>query len=334
MSGGANDLNAAFAQCEAIVRERARNFWYGLRLTPEPKRSAMYAIYAWMREADDIADELAPSDARAIDPASAVGIELRRARLQQFRADTDRALRGEVPEGGTPVPHVTTDGQRAMWRALAAVAPRYSLVPQDFHDMIEGQLADLEPVRLPSWEALRTQCYRVASTVGLVCVRVWGYASPSVVEEANRLAIDRGIAFQLTNILRDVREDLANGRVYLPADELARHGLRIDDVVAWRGAEACDRFLREQIERAEAHYRASARLESLISADCVPTLWALTRIYRRLLERIADDPQAIVGPGRVRVATWEKLWIGFRAKRMAKAAQRGSPTLAAGVAAP
>ncbi|MDZ4831858.1 MAG: phytoene/squalene synthase family protein [Phycisphaerae bacterium] len=312
-------LVEAFATCESIVRERARNFWYGLRLTPEPKRSAMYAIYAWMREADDIAD------------AGNQSATKRRANLDRFREDTDRALLGAA--------NASDSTQNApMWRALAAIAPEYDLDAKDFHDMLAGQLADLDAVRLKSWDELRTQCYRVASTVGLVCVRVWGYSDPSVTERAHQLAIDRGIAFQLTNILRDVREDRANGRVYLPEDELRAAGLDIDSLVAWRDDRRCDEFLRKQIARAQEHYRRSADLESLINAECVPTLWALTRIYRRLLDRIAEDPQAVVGAGRVRVATWEKLWIGFRAKRMAKAAQRGGlrmhGDLAAEIAAP
>lgn len=295
MSGDARHsdvrLREAYAACERVVREQAKNFYYGLRLTPEPKRSAMYAIYAWMREADDIADAEGPSTAE------------RKAQLDRFRAETDAALEGRAAS------------DRPVWIALADVAPRYRLVAKDFHDMLEGQLADLGDahgaVRCATWEDLRLVCYRVASTVGLVCIRVWGYSDARAID----LAIDRGIAFQLTNILRDIREDHEHRRVYLPAEELERAGLPIEALLAWRDPARCDAFLRQQIDRAAALYASSEPLESLISPDCEATLWALTAIYRRLLERISADPRRAIVGGRVRVPTWEKLWIGFRAKR-------------------
>ncbi len=298
-------LDAAFDACERIVRERAKNFWYGLRLTPEPKRSAMYAIYAWMREADDIADE----------PGHSVAD--RRARLERFRGDTDAALEGRVPS------------DRAVWVALAEVAPRYRLVAKDFHDMLDGQLADLGDgpnpevcpeecqVRCATWDDLRLVCYRVASTVGLVCIRVWGYRDEALAESAIRCAIDRGIAFQLTNILRDVREDHANGRTYLPAEEFARFGISPEALLSWRDEDRCLAFMEFQIRRARALYDGSESLESMISPDCVPTLWALTQIYQRLLQRIERNPRRVTGDDRVRLPTWEKLWVGFKAKRMA-----------------
>jgi 15-cis-phytoene synthase len=289
-------LNAAFAACERVVREQARNFYYGLRLTPEPKRSAMYAIYAWMRAADDLAD--GEEGVAVPDPAE------RRRRLERFREETDLALAGRAVD------------DRPIWLTLAAIAPRYRLVAKDFHDMLDGQLADIpdgEGTRLECarWEDLRLTCYRVASTVGLVCIRIWGYSDERAVDHA----VDRGIAFQLTNILRDIREDAGRGRVYLPRTELERAGLTIESLLAWRDDARCRSFLDAQIERAFHLYRVSEPLESMVSPECEPTLWALTRIYHRLLERIASDPRAaLLGP-RVRLPTWEKLWIAFRARR-------------------
>jgi phytoene synthase len=323
---GRADLAAAFASCEAIVREKAKNFYYGLRLTPEPKRSAMYAIYAWMREADDIADEEGHTR------------EDRILALDRFRVATDAALAGAAIE---PKP---------LWIALADVARRYRLEAHEFHDMIEGQLADLgsectasgatPQVSCATWEDLRLTCYRVASTVGLVCIRIWGYSD----ERAIDCAVDRGLAFQLTNILRDVREDHANGRVYLPSDEFRRFDLTPESLLAWPEsglsagpiARRCREFMEFQVRRAEELYRASEPLDALVSPDCRPTLWALTEIYRRLLRRIARDPRRAIVGERVRVPTWEKLWIGFRAKRRsgafgASAARRTSP---AGAVAP
>lgn len=291
VAGGDRRLAEAYAACELVVREQAKNFYYGLRLTPEPKRSAMYAIYAWMREADDIADEDGPS------------LEERRSRLERFREETDAALDGRVAS------------DRPVWIALADVAPRYRLVAKDFHDMLEGQLADLGDrdgsVRCATWDELRTVCYRVASTVGLVCIRVWGYSDPRAID----FAIDRGIAFQLTNILRDIREDFGHRRTYLPQEELERFGVTVESLLAWRDDQRCRAFMDHQIRRASELYRSSESLEQLISPECEPTLWALTQIYHRLLDRIARDPQRAIVGERVRVPTWEKLWIGFRAKR-------------------
>jgi phytoene synthase len=269
----------------------------------------MYAIYAWMREADDLADDLAGASEEA---------RLRgRERVATFRAWTDRALAGELVD------------QAPTWRALAHVAPRYRLVAKEFHDMLDGQLADLDgAVRCERWEDLRLVCYRVASTVGLVCIRIWGFHDPRAIE----CAIDRGIAFQLTNILRDVREDLAVGRSYLPMSEYAAHGLSPEELLCWSKPESCERFLRFQMERAEEHYRRSAPLDAMISPECVPTLWAMTEIYHRLLRKIARRPRAVVGGGRVRLSALEKFWIAFQARRLPKAQK--SVVAPAGAAAP
>ena len=141
------------------------------------------------------------------------------------------AVVGVVADGGAQSTQAPPSPSRALF---ADVAPRYRLVAKDFHDMLEGQLADLGDrdgsVRCATWDELRTVCYRVASTVGLVCIRVWGYSDPRAID----FAIDRGIAFQLTNILRDVREDFGHRRTYLPQDELERFGVSVESLLAWR----------------------------------------------------------------------------------------------------
>jgi len=286
----------AFAACAAIVRERARNFWWGLRLLPEPKRSYLFAIYAWMREADDLVDDDAGTD-----PARLA------ARIAAFRAATDAALGGRAA------------APRPLWVALAEVARRVRLDPREFHDMLAGQLADTGPVRCRDWDDLRTVCYRVAGTVGVVCVRVWGgvaAASPAP-DEAIPLAIERGIAFQLTNILRDFREDAERGRLYLPDREFHAYGITPGDLLAWRDPPACRAFLAFQCERARSRYEASAALDALVAPDCRPTLAAMTGIYRGLLERIAADPRGIVREGRISLSPFRKALIAFRARRAA-----------------
>ena len=179
------EIRAAVAVCREITRVRAGNFYWGLRLTPEPRRSAMYTIYAWMRQADDIVDgQTAGSVAGASD-------------ILAFRNATVEALASR------------SRSIEPVWRALSEVAREYEFDVSDFHSMIDGQVADLQPRRIENWEELRNYCCQVAGTVGTVCVRVWGYEDP----RALVLAVDRGIAFQLTNILRDVVEDVGLGRI-------------------------------------------------------------------------------------------------------------------------
>lgn len=284
-------MNAALAEavrtCEEVTRRRARNFHYGLRLTPEDRRWAMYAVYAWMREADDLADGAGPDRAE------------RERRIARFRADTDAAFAGR--------PDVT----QPCMIALAEAVRRFRLEPQEFHDMLEGQMRDLDAARFEHWDELRTFCYRVAGTVGLVCIRVWGFADP----EAPRLAVDRGIAFQLTNVLRDLREDLDAGRCYLPLREYAAMDLAPEDLRAWRHPDRCREFIRAQVERARQHYERSAPLDRMIDPACLPTLWAMTEIYRGILGRIESDPRITVA-GRARLPALRKAWIAWRASRL------------------
>ena len=284
-------FDQAVAACETITRERAKNFHYGLRLTPPGKRWAMYAVYAWMREADDLVDD------PARDPQD------RNQRLQAYRDATDAALDGQVQ---TQTPALI---------ALTQAAKQFHLEKKDFHDMLDGQVGDLKPAKFESWPELRTFCYQVAGTVGLVCIRIWGFRG----QEAIKLAVERGIAFQLTNILRDLREDLDSDRCYLPLAEFRAMELTPEMVRAWREPDRCAEFIRAQCERARAHYDRSAPLDAMIDAACLPTLWAMTEIYKGVLAKIEADPQLAVR-GRARLSTLRKVWIALRAKHaLAKA---------------
>lgn len=286
-------FDAAVAACEEVTRRRARNFHYGLRLTPADRRWAMYAVYAWMRQADDLADEAGPDRAE------------RERRLAAFRADTDRAFAGD-PDPAQPC-----------MVALAEAVRRFDLKPGEFDDMLAGQTGDLDQARFETWEELREFCYRVAGTVGLVCIRVWGFRDP----EATRLAVDRGIAFQLTNVLRDLREDLDAGRCYLPLREYAAIELSPEALRAWEPADRCAEFLHAQCERARAHYRRSEPLDRMIDPACLPTLWAMTEIYRGILDRIEANPRIVVA-GRARLSSLRKAWIAWRATRLRPEAAR------------
>ncbi|MCI0366568.1 MAG: phytoene/squalene synthase family protein [Phycisphaerales bacterium] len=282
--------------CRDVTRTRARNFYYGLKLSPEPQRSALYAVYAWMRAADDLVDGVANA-----------GAEQLQARVQGFRAATDAALTGH-PEANP------------LWVGLAHIAERFRIPAEHFHSMLDGQLEDLARTAHQSFDQLRGYCYRVASTVGLVCIEIWGYTD----DKARDLAIDRGIAFQLTNILRDYKQDFDAGRLYLPLEDFQRHQLDPAELRTWSKPTACQAMLREQIERAQSYYERSAGLEELISARCRPTLWAMTRIYRGLLDKIGRNPSRLVLSHRLRLSAARKGAIALRAKWRARAARHSS----------
>ncbi len=278
-------LQEAVDACEAITRERAKNFHYGLRLTPPDKRWAMYAVYAWMREADDLVDD------PARDPNE------RSRRLQAYRDATNAALEG----------HTQTHTPALI--ALTEASKRFRLEKQDFHDMLDGQVGDLLPAQFQTWPELRKFCYQVAGTVGLVCIRIWGYSG----QDAIKLAVERGIAFQLTNILRDLREDLDSGRCYLPLAEFQAMELTPEMVRAWSAPDRCVEFIRAQCERARAHYDRSAPLDAMVDTSCLSTLWAMTEIYKGVLSKIEAEPMLAVR-GRARLSTLRKVWIALRAK--------------------
>jgi phytoene synthase len=294
-------LQKSHDYCRELTRKQAGNFYYGLKLLPEPKRSAMYALYAYMRLVDDIAD--AP-DGRAANQ--------RIADLDAWRAQTHAVVEGD-PDALR---------RHILWPGFADLVRRYRIPNAVIDDMIAGQRQDLEPVEFATFADLYQYCYRVASVVGLASICVFGYrrgdeagrAEGKVIED---LAVARGIAFQLTNILRDLKEDAARadaGRCYLPLDELERFGVSGDDIAAGEAGEGFDALMAFQIQRAESYYAQSAALEEHIDADSRPTLRAMTEIYHGILGRIAAHPRLVLQK-RVSLSLWAKLAIGWRAVR-------------------
>ena len=276
----------ALQHCEMITRTRARNFYYGLKLLPEPRRSAMYALYAWMRAADDLVDGGDGSTDGTMTDL-----------IEGFRRDTTNALHGN-PSDDDP-----------MWIGLAYAAERFNLREEMFHAMLAGQLDDVSDRRYHTFDQSREYCYRVASTVGLLCIEVWGYNDPA----AKDLAIERGIAFQLTNIIRDFKEDFDTGRIYLPDEDFEMHGLTAEDLYNWADPKGCDLFIRYQVDRAASFYEHSRDLDEMIEPECRPTLWAMTTIYRRLLRKISLDPSRLVSDRKVRLGWATKAAIAVRA---------------------
>jgi phytoene synthase len=278
--------------CEQVTKTYARNFYYGLRLLPPEKRAAMYALYAWMRLVDDIADQ---EDGRPL--------STRVDELEAWRADTHAALEGRIEPS-------LSGSAASLWPAFCHMAATYHVPTRVFDEVIAGQEQDLSPLSFQTFDELSAYCYRVAGVVGLASIYVWGFEGGEATEE---LALQRGIAFQLTNILRDLKEDAARGRFYLPRSEV-NGAMDLADLRAGRSGPAFEQAMRFQLARAEDYYRRSAPLESRIAADARPTLIAMTQIYHALLKKIAARPARVLRQ-RVSLSVWAKLRIGWRALR-------------------
>jgi len=238
----------------------------------------MEALYAFLRITDDLADE--PIDTTA-----------KRAALAAWRGGLIAALDGRFTHRVHP--------------ALADTVHRYRIPPHYLLDVIDGVESDLEPVRFATFADLYPYCYRVASVVGLACVRVWGLRPGATFEECTIPAEAAGIAFQLTNILRDLGEDLGRGRIYLPVDELERAGCQPDD---WRDTSAAPRLrelVRSQAERAREYYRRSQPLVGLLSAEGCGIFRVMCGTYRSLLDEVARAGEEVF-TRRVRVPRWRK----------------------------
>lgn len=293
-------LEASWRFGRSVARTHARNFYYGMMLTPEPRRSALYAIYAWMRAVDDLVDSEEPTATK-------------RAQLDAFSRATLNAIAGEELPADTP-----TDPK--LWPAVARAVADYQIPTRYFQEMIDGQWMDQQQKRYQDFDSLRRYCYHVASTVGLVCIAIWGYRDG---QETRQLAIDRGIALQLTNILRDIAEDAGRDRIYLPAEDLAAFDL---DEAAFlklvREGRPDARFLalmEHQISRARSYYDSSSTLERRLDPSCRATCWSMMRIYRGLLDQIAARPDQVLKT-RLGLSKWSKLAIAFAA-----AWHRGKP---------
>lgn len=276
----ADQLRGSYRFCESIARREAKNFYYSFLLLPAPKRSAMCAIYAFMRYCDDLSD--------------AEGIGDRAAAIARWREDLKSALTGTTPD-------------HPLWPAFADSVRRYKIPHEYFHEMIEGVSSDLCPRALGTFAELYDYCYHVASVVGLTVIHIFGFEKP----EALTLAEKCGVAFQLTNILRDVREDALNGRVYLPAEDLARFNVSVYELTGAETTPALRALLEFQGQRAREYYREAAPLVGLIHASSRGSLRALIGIYRRLLERIEASGYDVLSK-RIRVPTREKIWIAAK----------------------
>jgi 15-cis-phytoene synthase len=272
-------LEQSYRHCREVARKRARNFYYSFVLLPSEKKNAMCAIYAFMRYCDDLSDEPGAS----------------RAAMERWRIALTGALAGH-PD------------QNPAWPAFIDSVRRYNIPHEYFYDMIEGVASDLEPRAIATFEELYQYCYRVASVVGLTTIHIFGFTSPAALPLAEKC----GVAFQLTNILRDVREDAELGRVYLPAEDLERFRVSVDDLKLRRRTEQFGRLMEFETDRARCYYRESAPLLNLIQSKSRPSLWALIAIYSTLLDHVAESHYDVL-TRRISLSSMEKTWIVLRA---------------------
>jgi phytoene synthase len=290
-----SQLAVAYSVCRGIARRAAKNFYYAFLVLPRPKRQALCAVYAFMRRCDDITD------------AAGVPLHERRQKLEAWLDALHRAQSGQPTDD--PVYLALTDAQhRYKIPALLLDQLAYGTSMDVQEDLPGGEElragAPAPHLRYKTFEDLRLYCYRVASVVGLVCIRVFGYRDAA----AEPLAEQLGLAFQLTNIIRDVKEDAAMGRIYLPEDDLAKFDISAADLRSLADSARLRLLLADEAGRAREFYRAGDQLLPLIDEDSQPALWVLMTIYRRLLEKIADR-QYDVFSEKVTLKVREKLTI-------------------------
>jgi 15-cis-phytoene synthase len=286
-------VDESYRICREIARKEAKNFYYAFVALPRHKRDAICAVYAFMRHADDLSDD------------ESLSIDQRKVNLNAWLDAWHCASSG----GSTTDP---------VFIALADAQQCFQISSELLDHLVEGTAMDLH--RAPrsgdmqydtyaTFDDLYRYCYLVASVVGLVCIRIFGYTDP----RAEKLAEETGVAFQLTNILRDVREDLERGRIYLPLEDLERYSVPIPTLAAAadkpRSPAPGERLLLQaEAERAERYYKSGQALLPLISPDSRPALWVLIAIYHSLLKHIQQQNYEVFSR-RISVPTWQKLWI-------------------------
>jgi len=279
------EIAASYRRAEAVARGRARNFYYAFVVLPAEKRRALCAVYAFMRYCDDISDgTCSPDDKRHM--------------LQTWRAHLNAAIQGRFD--GSPI-----------LPAFHDTVQRFSIPADYFHWVIDGAEMDLTVDRYRSFTELYQYCFKVASAVGLVCLQVFGYTDGRARELAERC----GIAFQLTNILRDLKEDAGMGRIYLPEEDLERFHYPAEALRRGVVNEGFRELMAFETGRARQYYKESRDLLPLIDADSRPALWAMMEIYGRLLEKI-ERRHFDVFASTIRLSRPEKAAVALKALAM------------------
>lgn len=271
-------LDESYAFCRRVARRSAKNFYYSFVLLPREQSNAMCALYAFMRYCDDLSDEPGAS----------------RDAMERWRCALVDALAGKFDS-------------YAAWPAFYDTIERYRIPHEYLFQMIEGVTSDLEPRALQTFDELYRYCYQVASVVGLCTIHILGFES----SEAPALAEKCGVAFQLTNILRDICEDAGRGRVYLPAEDLKRFGVNASKLCDGPPDNGFKRLMEFEAARARKYYQESEPLIALVHPKGRPALRALIAIYSRLLTRI-EERHFDVYSERVSLSALQKCWIVLR----------------------
>ena len=281
---------AAYRHCEAVTRAQAANFFYGIRLLPGERRRAMCAVYAFARRVDDIGDGTLPAEEK----------------LRLLDGEARALSTGEAP------------GNDQVMVALADAQRRFPLSPEVLGELIEGVRMDLAGTRYETFDELVVYCRRVAGAIGRVCLAIFGLREDADAAHARQLADELGVALQLTNILRDVREDAQIGRIYLPSEDLRRFGVAlrtgsadgplVDDAQQLGQFEALVRF---ECERASKWFERGMMLTGMLDRRSAACVLAMAGIYRRLLERIEAHPDE-VARRRMSLPAHEKAWVAAR----------------------
>jgi phytoene synthase len=325
------ELDVSYDYCAGVARRARSNFYYTFALLPLEKRRAMYAVYAYLRELDDIADgpmslewqalvknnlsaeTLNPDYPTVIErlsilrmlPASPLWQNLRLdsldlakqhrlQRLEAARQQFNAALAGEA--SGPILP------------ALAETIKAYNIPAKYFLDVMQGVAADIAGHDYQTWEELGTYCYRVASVVGLICLHIWGFRD----ERAFPPAIACGLAFQMTNILRDLGEDASINRIYLPRQEITAAGYSDTELVQGSVNAGYERLIEQQIARARGLYAEAEELPRHLQRDGQRIYAAMFATYRALLDKVSEQRDQLLQQ-RVRIGRWHKVWIAARA---------------------
>ena len=293
-------VSRSYYECHRIARAAHSNFYYAFYLLPKARRDALAALYAFMRLVDDVADE-------------GTDLAAKQRGLADWRAALDDAITGHVTiidgSSALDVPAKTPGGAAEVLPALVDTIQQFKMPTRYLHDLISGAEMDLTVHTYPTFDRLREYCYRVAGTVGLTCTHVFGFRDPRALDLAEKL----GLAFQLTNIIRDVHDDFVVGRVYIPEEDLARYGISAADFGRNEATLAVRELLRFEADRAWHNYEEGAELFDLIEPESRCALWLLAHTYSALLARIEQLDFAVFGE-RVRLSKAEKMLFIAKAK--------------------
>jgi 15-cis-phytoene synthase len=301
------NTDEAYQQCEQITYEQARNFAYGIRLLPPPKRRSLAAVYAFARRIDDIGDGDLPPETKAAQLEQARGqLNLLVAAVKD--AAPDPADAGSPAVGGF-------DGTDPVLVALADTGTRFDIPLEAFNELIDGCLADVNQATYKTFDDLLWYCRCVAGSIGRLSLGIYGASQP---EKQAKMADDLGVALQITNILRDVREDFKNNRIYLPAEDLAKFGIEFapfGEPEPFPSGTMQARFaslVEFEADRAREWYGSGLRLLATIDRRSAACTGAMAGIYRRLLDRIAANPHAVL-EGRMSLPGGEKALVAVEA---------------------